>query len=211
MAAVLKTGRIGISMLEGLVTRHPAFHCSHTTIVQRCGIHTTPTLFWGYRKWEAKNKIVYPPQKEGEPPRLAEIHHCKRNLKYSQRRMWYIATFIKNMWIDEALAELQFVNKKGAQMVMEILLEAQEMAVKDHNVEFKSNLHLAESFATKGHYDHAVRYHGKGMFGVASIVYCHYFVKLKEGPPPKTKLITGHDKAKEYIEELKNRTIIHGL
>lgn len=54
--------------------------------------------------------------------------------------MWYIACLIRGMSVDEALKQLSFVSKKGAVYVKETLLEAQELAVKDHNVEYKSNL-----------------------------------------------------------------------
>ena len=44
------------------------------------------------------------------------------------------------MTVDEAVKQLSFVNKKGAIYVKEAILEAQELAVKEHNVEFRSNL-----------------------------------------------------------------------
>ncbi len=49
------------------------------------------------------------------------------------------------------------------------------------------------------------------MFGIMDKVYCHYFVKLVEGSPPKKEEKTSFDQAKEYIQSLKNRTIIHSL
>lgn len=58
--------------------------------------------------------------------------------------MWYIASFIRGMSIDEALKQLSFVLKKGAGDIKQALLEAQELAVRDHNVEFKSNLWVGE-------------------------------------------------------------------
>lgn len=58
--------------------------------------------------------------------------------------MWYVAVFIRGMTIDEALRQLSFCHKKGASFVRETILEAQEMAVKEHNVEFKSNLWIGE-------------------------------------------------------------------
>jgi large subunit ribosomal protein L22 len=48
------------------------------------------------------------------------------------------------MSIDEAIKQLSFVLKKGAGDVKQALLEAQEMAVTRHNVEFKSNLWVGE-------------------------------------------------------------------
>lgn len=48
------------------------------------------------------------------------------------------------MSVDEAVKQLNFVQKKGAKYVKEALLEAQDLAVKHHNVEFKSNLWIGE-------------------------------------------------------------------
>lgn len=43
-------------------------------------------------------------------------------------------------------------------------------------------------------------------------VKCHYFVRLVEGPPPPpAPEKTGFDQAKEYIEQLRKRTIINTL
>jgi large subunit ribosomal protein L22 len=54
--------------------------------------------------------------------------------------MWYIASFVRGMSVEEALKQLSFVPKKGAVSVRETILEAQQLAVDKHNVEFKSNL-----------------------------------------------------------------------
>nr|XP_048716781.1 39S ribosomal protein L22, mitochondrial isoform X2 [Caretta caretta] len=146
----------------------------------------TRTYLQNVGRWEKKNRMVYPPQLPGEPRRPAEIFHCRRDIKYSKDKMWYLAKLV--------------------------LLEAQEMAVRNHNVEFKSNLYIADSFSGKGHYLKRIRYHGRGMFGIMEKVKCHYFVKLVEGPPPPPEAPqTGFDQAKEYVQQLRNRTIIHTL
>ncbi|XP_023818200.1 39S ribosomal protein L22, mitochondrial isoform X1 [Oryzias latipes] len=172
-------------------------------------LHTGSSL--SSKSWERKNLKVFPPQQPEEPRRPAEIHHCRRQIKYSKDKMWYLAKMIRGMSIDEAVAQLEFNDKKGAKIMKEVLLEAQEMAVKTHNVEYKSNLHVAESFSSKGKYLKRIRYHGRGMFGIMDRVYCHYFVKLVEGPPPRTEQKTGLDQAKEYVQMLKDRTVIHSL
>ena len=64
----------------------------------------------------------------------------KTNIKYSPWKMWYIATMVKGMSVDEAVRQLSFISKKGAKYVKETILEAQKMAVEQHNVEFRSNL-----------------------------------------------------------------------
>ncbi|KAM6985630.1 large ribosomal subunit protein uL22m [Aplochiton taeniatus] len=155
--------------------------------------------------------ILYPPQLPGEPRRPAEIHHCRRQIKYSKDKMWYLAKMIRGMSIDQAISQLEFNDKKGAKVMKEVLLEAQEKAVRLHNVEYKSNMYVAESFSCKGKYLKRIRFHGKGMFGIMDKVHCHYFVKLVEGAPPVVEQRTGFDQAKEYVESLRSRTIIHSL
>ncbi|CAB1352477.1 unnamed protein product [Coregonus sp. 'balchen'] len=161
-------------------------------------IHTSASLDVN-KNWDRKNLQMFPPQQPDEARRPAEVHHCRRQIKYSKDKMWYLA----NM--------LEFNDKKGAKIMKEVLLEAQEMAVRNHNVEYKSNLYVAESFSNKGKYLKRIRYHGRGMFGIMDKVHCHYFVKLVEGHPPKAEQKTGFDQAKEYVEQLKSRTIIHAL
>ncbi|XP_029924079.1 large ribosomal subunit protein uL22m [Myripristis murdjan] len=176
---------------------------------QLAGFHSSSSL--EARNWDRKNLQMFPPQLKDEPRRPAEIHHCRRQIKYSKDKMWYLAKMIQGMSIDQAVAQLEFNDKKGAKIMKEVLLEAQDMAVKNHNVEYKSNLYVAESFTGKGKYLKRIRYHGRGMFGIMDKVHCHYFVKLVEGPPPKPEQRTGFDQAKEYVQSLKNRTIIHSL
>lgn len=58
--------------------------------------------------------------------------------------MWYIASMIRGMSVDEALRQLSFVLKKGAIPVRDTILEAQKMAVAQQNVEFKTNLWIGK-------------------------------------------------------------------
>uniref|UniRef100_A0A8C6QCP1 Large ribosomal subunit protein uL22m n=1 Tax=Nannospalax galili TaxID=1026970 RepID=A0A8C6QCP1_NANGA len=177
---------------------------------QSC-IHSSAALE-ASKRWEKKNAVVYPPQLPGEPRRPAEIYHCRRQIKYSKDKMWYLAKLIRGMSIDQALAQLEFSDKKGAQVIKEVLLEAQDMAVRDHNVEFRSNLYVAESTSGRGQCLKRIRYHGRGRCGIMEKVYCHYFVKLVEGaPPPPEAPKTAVDHAKEYIQQLRSRTVIHTL
>lgn len=68
------------------------------------------------------------------------VCHQKTNIKYSPEKLWYIASLVRGMTVDEAVKQLSFINKKGAVYVKEAILEAQKLAVTEHNVEFKSNL-----------------------------------------------------------------------
>lgn len=68
----------------------------------------------------------------------------KSNIKYSPKKMWYVACFVRGMSVDEAVKQLSFVPKKGAAIAKEVILEAQNLAVEEHNVEYKSNLWVGE-------------------------------------------------------------------
>ncbi|AWO99550.1 putative 39S ribosomal protein L22 mitochondrial isoform 2 [Scophthalmus maximus] len=204
--ATAMTGR-GVALIRNMSA---VFHWRLQVRPQQLScLHTSASL--ESKEWEKKNKKVFPPQLPDEPRRPAEVHHSRRQIKYSKDKMWYLAKMIRGMSVDEAVAQLEFNDKKGARIMKEVILEAQEMAVKHHNVEYKSNLYVAESYSGKGTYLKRIRYHGRGMFGIMDKVNCHYFVKLVEGSPPKTEERTSLDHAKEYVQHLKNRTIIHSL
>ncbi|KAJ8348613.1 hypothetical protein SKAU_G00272020 [Synaphobranchus kaupii] len=209
MAVSSVTG-VGVTLLRSIAGQMYSRMLASVCAVHHSSFHTSPTLELT-RKWEKNNLILYPPQHRDELPRPVEIHHCRRQIKYSKDKMWYLAKLIRGMSIDQAIAQLEFNDKKGAKIMKEVLLEAQEMAVRNHNVEYKSNLYVAESFSGKGKYLKRLRIHGRGMFGIMDKVHCHYFVKLVEGAPPVVEQKTGFDQAKEYVEQLKSRTIIHSL
>ena len=118
------------------------------------------------------------------------------------------------MSIDEAVKQLSFIPKKGAQIVKEVLLEAQEVAVREHNFEYKSNMWIGESYATKGLVIKGIRKHARMRFGEVRYFYTHYFVRLVEGPPPKDywgETKDGNQRLKQYIDGLRNRRIDYGL
>lgn len=60
--------------------------------------------------------------------------------------MWYIACLVRGMTVDEALKQLRFIIKKGAKEVRETIEEARELAIKEHNVEYASNLWVGMYF-----------------------------------------------------------------
>ncbi|KAG7515706.1 39S ribosomal protein L22, mitochondrial [Solea senegalensis] len=188
MATAAMTVR-GVAFIRNMSA---SFHCRFQALIGRCPqqlscLHTSALL--ESKTWERRNLKVFPPQKPDEALRPA----------------------IRGLSIDQAVAQLEFNDKKGAKIMKEVLLEAQDKAVKHHHVEFKSNLYVAESFSGKGRYLKRLRYHGRGMCGVMDKVYCHYFVKLVEGPPPRTEERTGLDEARDYVQKLRDRTIIHSL
>ncbi|XP_047483383.1 39S ribosomal protein L22, mitochondrial-like [Penaeus chinensis] len=187
------------------------------SLVQKSGLHTsTGNQSWerprGPRKWLLNNQTKFAPTPFGEQERPAYVCHVKENVKYSPDKMWYVACLVRGMKIDDAIHQLQFVHKKGAVAVREALEEAQEMAVRNHNVEFKSNLWVSESFVGKGLVIKGFRRHARRRFGHVKYKHCHYFVTLEEGEPPEhyyphSRKLTPQEMLEEWLESKRKRTI----
>ncbi|KAH8304130.1 hypothetical protein KR059_001031 [Drosophila kikkawai] len=232
-AALLKTGETPAPMLSQL-SSPPAFNQKsiHTGAAGGFLCAKWNKHNYGPRKWLEYNKTVHPPQETDEEPRKAVSYtntqrlsypntvsfqyvcHMRSNIKYSPDKMWYIAAFVRGMSVDEALKQLNFVLKKGATDVKETILEAQEMAVQRHNVEYKSNLWIAESFVGKGRVFKGMRRHARGRFGHVEYKHCHYFVRLEEGEPPKhyyQEPQTPEQQYEHWLEQMRSRKIINSL
>ncbi|KAJ8919450.1 hypothetical protein NQ315_016550 [Exocentrus adspersus] len=169
----------------------------------------TPSRFLKY------NEKVYPPQSSGEEPRPAFVCHQRTNIKYSPWKMWYVACLVRGMPVDEAIRQLKFVEKKGAKDVREVLEEAKELARKEHNVEFPSNMWVAESFVGKGQVIKGIRRHARARHGIVEYFHCHYFARLEEGKPPKHYYLPypkqPHEQLEEWLEEMRKRKIYDSL
>ncbi|XP_022191929.1 39S ribosomal protein L22, mitochondrial isoform X2 [Nilaparvata lugens] len=135
-------------------------------------------------RWPVYNDQIFPPQSPDEPRRPAFVCHMKTNIKYSPKKLWYVACFVRGMSVDEAIDQLKFVPRKGAEAVRQCIEEAQKLAVEEHNVEFKSNLWVAESRVAKGITIKGIRRHAKMRMGCIKYRYSHYLVRLEEGKPP---------------------------
>lgn len=162
------------------------------------------------KKWPKKNDEITPPQEPGQPRNEAWVVHYRNQIRYSPKKMLPIVQMIRGMSVDEAIKQLSFVDRKGAKIVIEVLKEAQELAVREHNVEFKSNLWVAESFCGKAVTIKGARRHARGKIGVIHYRYSHYFVRLVEGPPPEHYYdppLTPTQKLEEFMQELRNRRI----
>ncbi|XP_050442606.1 39S ribosomal protein L22, mitochondrial [Adelges cooleyi] len=163
------------------------------------------------KKWLKYNDTIFPPQEPGEERRPAYICHQVANIKYSPKKMWYVACFVRGMSVDEAFKQLPLVGRKGATIVRDAILEAQKLAVEKHHVEFKTNLWIAESFCTKGPVVKGIRRHARQRMGEVMYRYCHYFVRLEEGEPPKEYYYswpkTGPTLLAQWIDEVRGRKI----
>ncbi|XP_015596830.1 39S ribosomal protein L22, mitochondrial isoform X2 [Cephus cinctus] len=169
----------------------------------------------GPQKWLKHNRTIFPPQSPDEERRPAYVCHMKTNIRYSPKKMWYIACFVRGMSVDEAVKQLNFVLKKGGAIVKETILEAQQLAVEKHNVEFKSNLWVAESFYGKGVVYKGFRRHAKMRAGEIRYIHSHYFVRLEEGKPPANYYLnvpkSKDEMLQKWLEDMRKRKIINSL
>ena len=124
--------------------------------------------------WPSYNERVWKPDGQYRP---AYVCHMRDNIKYTHKKMWHIAQFVRGLSVDEAIKQLNFINKKGAFIAAEVrhlsllprtqylcpqvIEEARQLAVKEHCVEYGSNLWVTESFATKGQRIKGMRRHAR--------------------------------------------------
>lgn len=199
-----------ISAVKVLSPYNKSFHSSAVALADFDPERRPAGVYKEKKRWTRYNDIVYPPQKPGEPRRPAEVCHHRSNIQYQKYKMWYLAGMIRGLTIDEAMKRLSFSAHKGSHIILEVLKEAQDMAVQHHNVEFKSNLWIESSFVTRAAYGRT--FGGKQRWYRVS--YCHYFVRLSEGKPPEQYYPnekTGYEKMEEYIRGQRARRVTWSL
>lgn len=79
---------------------------------------------------------------------------------------------------------------------------------------FHPVLIAAESFVGKGIVVKGMRRHAKMRPGVIHYRYCHYFVRLEEGKPPKDyygRIVTPEQQLEKWLEQKRQRKISNSL
>jgi len=167
------------------------------------------------RRWPRYNEIIQPPQTDPkEERRPATYYHSRANIKSSPKKMWYVMKFVRGLSIDEAIKQLEFMPYKTARITADVLREAQDIAVREHNFEYKSNMWIEEARCGKGLVIKGLRKHARMRFGTVRYFYCHLMIKLTEGQPPKYYYRPeedGNDKLRGYFDQLRSRKIEQGL
>jgi len=137
----------------------------------------------------------------------------REHIKYSPDKMWIICHLIRNRSVDDAVKQLRFMCRKGAEIAIEVLLEAQEKAVKEHNIEFRSNLWITDAFSMKSMVIKGLRRHARGRYGIVHYKYCNLYIHLEEGLPPAPDAIyqervpDGWQKMTNYVQNMRDRKI----
>ncbi|OUC45875.1 arginine--tRNA ligase [Trichinella nativa] len=162
-------------------------------------------------EWQYYDNVIWPPHCESK---VGEVFHYRENVRYSAKRMWYVCQMIQGLRIDDALLQLHHTPRKGATIMKEILLEAQEKASSEHCIEQKANLWIAEAFARNSLIVKGVRRHALERWGIVKYRYSNVFVRLQEGDPPQQvtrfpKKLCGWKTVEKYMEEIRNRKIMY--
>ncbi|CAF1404138.1 unnamed protein product [Didymodactylos carnosus] len=122
---------------------------------------------------------------------------------------------VRGMSIDEAIKQLSFHALPTALKMRDTLIEAQEMAVKEHNIEYKSNLWVSQSYVKRALIVKGLRRRPKYQFAVLHYRYFHYMVRLEEGPPPEqfypAKYPELNERLEKRLDELNSRKIVGSI
>ena len=160
--------------------------------------------------WPQYNRIIYPPSENGQDEVKPFVHHMRSFIKYPAKKLWYPAHLIRGLSIDEAIKQLSFHKLKGASIIKEVILEARDLAIKQHNIEYESNMWISYSTAIDCFKIKGVRKHRAFRFGIVEYKYSTYYVRLEEGQPPANYNLlseTYENRAKLYINKLREKQI----
>lgn len=72
----------------------------------------------------------------------------------------------------------------------------------------------AESFVGKGATVRGVRRHARARPGIVHYRYCHYFVRLEEGKPPKdyyNNIVTPEQQLTKWLDDRRKKKIFNSL
>lgn len=159
--------------------------------------------------WPNYNEYIWAPDGTYRP---AFVVHMRSNVKYSPDKMWYCASFVRGMSVDEALKQLKFQRLKGCRVIEQVIEEAREMAMRDHHFEYATNMWVAESFCNQSQILKGARRHARMRFGTVKYRYTNYYVRLEEGKPPQHYYEhkapkNAHQWLEDYVKEHRAKNI----
>ncbi|VDL91639.1 unnamed protein product [Schistocephalus solidus] len=140
--------------------------------------------------WDLYNEVVYPLRPSSTvheadcERRPAEITFSKENILYSQKKLWLLAFMIRGLSVDEAFQQLGFRPEKGARILEEALEGAIERAVKEHDVEFCTELWIEKALVLRGMGVPAIHKGLRTALSYSTYHYANLFLRLREGKPP---------------------------
>lgn len=111
--------------------------------------------------------------------RLRTYEGAEKNIRHSPWRLNLICQFVAGLPLQEALTQLQFLNKVKAPLVQKVLKRTSNLADIRDGLQ-PSQLEVAECFATKGKPLHRIMFHGRGRAGRMDHLHAHMRVVLRE-------------------------------
>ncbi|UJR37247.1 hypothetical protein I4U23_029956 [Adineta vaga] len=150
----------------------------------------------------------------GETPRKGYVHHCRTYIRGNIKKYWFLAQMVRGMSIEEAIRQLSFQKLPTALIMRDTLIEAQDMAVKEHNIEYKSNLWVSQSYTKRALIIKGLRRRPKYSFTAIHYRYFHYMVRLEEGLAPGKEGLYGpkwpelNVRLNKRLDRLNNRKLL---
>jgi len=111
--------------------------------------------------------------------RMRTYEGAEKNIRHSPWRLNLICQFVAGLPLQEALTQLQFLNKVKAPLVQKVLKRTSNLADIRDGLQ-PSQLEVAECFATKGTPLKRIMYHGRGRAGRMEHQHAHMRVVLRE-------------------------------
>eukprot|EP00054_Salpingoeca_dolichothecata_P005427 m.34565 g.34565 ORF g.34565 m.34565 type:complete len:201 (+) comp15512_c0_seq1:2-604(+) len=147
-------------------------------------LHTSSVThhFFKYAIWkqEAAQKAG---KKVKEYPK--DVYYgCRRAIPVSPWKLNLLAKQIRGLPVEEAKLQMEFSHKKAASQILQVLKITQRNAEFHNGLENPTDLHVYQSWTTKGKITKHIRYHGRGQAGRVTRPHAHYFLMLRRGPPP---------------------------
>ncbi|CAL8069909.1 unnamed protein product [Calicophoron daubneyi] len=173
--------------------------CGHADRNRNSGLIRIVSKATGRKEdlWQLYNEVVYPPKSSDVPTdegegsfidhniRPGEVTHRLEDILYSQKKLWLLGFMIRGLSVDQAFAQLGFRPEKGARIIEQVLEEAIEIAVKEHDFEYSTKIWIENVHVSRGRAVPRIR---KGVRTVPHISNYHYsnlYIRLREGDPPE--------------------------
>eukprot|EP00039_Didymoeca_costata_P019866 m.339213 g.339213 ORF g.339213 m.339213 type:complete len:207 (-) comp18709_c0_seq1:55-675(-) len=165
-------------------TLMPRVQLFNVCLAARSLTTTTTNLHYAHKGINKARKraerLDLPDPEEGKP---TVVYGMRKNNRTSTWKMNLVAKQIRGMMVDDALAQLQFSQKRAAVAIFKVVTITKRNAGANHGVEDTSNMHVLESYVGRGAYQRGRHYHAQGRMGDVRIPKTHYYLKLQEGPP----------------------------
>ncbi|XP_003737914.1 39S ribosomal protein L22, mitochondrial [Galendromus occidentalis] len=161
-------------------------------------------------KWTRVNEKVHPP----EQPVTPYVQYARTDVRGGVKKYLPLVWKIRGLSIDDAIAQMDFDVHKAAKEVKKALEEARRIAVSEHNIEYGSNMWVAEATVSKGTHFKGVRRHSRARYGEIAYKFSSVQIRLEEGKPPKHYYVpdlTPEQKLQQFKMELDRRFVEYSI